>query len=80
MSTSAIHKENKVQECLTLLKTYPDLTIAAAAHLTHASYPRVHCRLKGIPASNSHGGNNKKLNEPQNDALKNYLLFCYHPR
>jgi hypothetical protein len=80
MSANAIYEENKVQECLALLKSRPDLSIAAAARQTRASYPRVRRRLQGIPASNTRGGHNQKLNTPQNEALKDHLLFCYHTR
>jgi hypothetical protein len=48
------------------------------ASITRASYPHVWRRSKGILASNTQGGNNKKLLEPQNDSLKDYLLMCHN--
>jgi hypothetical protein len=78
MSSSALFEENKVQDCLKLLQKHPELTIAEAARQTRASYERVRRRLRGIPASNTRGGHNKKLDVPQEHALKDHLLFCHH--
>jgi hypothetical protein len=35
-------------------------------------------RRRGRSASYTRGGHNKKLSEPQNSALKDYLLMLYH--
>jgi len=78
MSFYAIFEEQKVQACLRLLRQQPDMTIAEAARQTRASYERVRRRLKGIPALNTRGGHNKKLEAPQEHALKDHLLFCHH--
>ena len=64
MSFAALFEERKVQECLQLLQKQPELTIADAARQTRASYKRVRRRLRGILASNTRGGHNKKLDVP----------------
>ncbi len=80
MSFHALFEEKKVQECLKLLRTNPDLTMAKATRQTRALYDRVRRRIKGIPALNTRGGHNKKLNQPQTYALIDYLLFCHYTR
>ena len=78
MSKSSQFEEKKVQEALDLSKQNPTWSLAECARITRMSYPRVWRRSKGILASNTRGGNNKKLLEPQNDALKDYLLMCHN--
>jgi hypothetical protein len=78
MSSAALFEEKKVQDCLKLLQKHPEVTIADNARQSRASYQRVRCRLRGVPASNTRGGHNKKLNIPQEHALKDHLLFCHH--
>ena len=78
MSFDAIFEERKVQACLEMHRTNPNMTLAEAARRTRASYDRARRRLRGIPASNSRGGHNKKFAEPQNEAIKDHLLFCHH--
>ena len=71
------HEEIKVQEALALLKQHPTMTAADAARQTRASYHRLIRRRRGIPPSNTRGGRNKKLAEPQTEALRNHLLMCH---
>lgn len=78
MSMNAIFEEEKVQKTLELLLEQPDLKVAEACRRTRASYGRVQRRLKGHPPSNSRGGHNKKLLAPEEEALKNHLLFLHH--
>jgi hypothetical protein len=35
-------------------------------------------RRRGRPASSSRGGHNQKLQEPQDQAVQDYLLMLYH--
>jgi hypothetical protein len=77
-SFHALFEEKKVQQCLKLLQENPKMTIAEAARQTRASYDRVYRRRKGIPASNSRGGHNRKLNQPQTQVLIDHLLICHY--
>jgi len=78
MTSNAIFEEQKVLATIELLRQQPELKIAEACRQTRAAYHRVTRRLKGIPASNSRGGHNRKFSVPQNDAIKEHLLFCYY--
>jgi hypothetical protein len=70
------HEEDKVQRALDLIRQNPEIKIANATRQTHAIYYRVTRRLNGIPRSSSRGGHNKKLDEPESKALKEYLLMA----
>src|SRR5436305_10561200 len=70
------HEELKVEEAMALLKNNLGMKATKAARQTRASYPRLLRRLKGVPPSNTRGGHNKKLSEPEDDTLKDYLLMC----
>jgi hypothetical protein len=71
------HEEDKVQKALALIHENPNIKVKEAACQTRAEYHRVLRWLKGIPRSSSRGGHNKKLNEPESRALKEYLLMCH---
>jgi hypothetical protein len=77
MASNAVHEESKIQDAMALLQKYPKMKAAEAARKTRASYPPLIRRLKGVPPSNSRGGHNKKLAEPQTSALKDHLLMCH---
>ena len=55
----------------------PTLKGAEAARWYNAIYSRLMARRKGRPSSNMRGGQNKKLSEPQDHALKDYLLMLH---
>jgi DDE superfamily endonuclease len=77
MSPSDQHEEKKVQDALALIQKNPGMKAAEAARTTRASYWRLTRRLRGIPRSSSRGGHNKKLEEPETKALREYLLMCH---
>jgi hypothetical protein len=77
MPPNADDEEKKVQAALQLMKSNPKMKAAEAACKTRAAYHRVLRRLKGIPPSSSRGGQNKKLAEPENHALREHLLMCH---
>ena len=54
------------------------MSTAEAARRTRASYDRVRRCQRGILASNTRSKHNQKLTEPQNEAMKDHLLFCHH--
>lgn len=54
------------------------MKILKAARITRVIYSRVYRRVKGVPDGSSRGGHNKKLVEPKDRALKDYLLMCFH--
>jgi hypothetical protein len=43
-----------------------------------AIYQRLIARRRGRPVSNTRGGYNKKLENPQDHAVQDYLLMLYH--
>ena len=77
MPPSDQYEEDKVQKCLALLRENPSMPVAQAARQTRALYGRVVRRLQGIPRSSSRGGHNKRLNIPEDNILKEYLLMYY---
>ena len=77
MPPSNKHEETKVQNTLALIRENPGIKAVDTARQTRASYYRVVRRLHGVPRSSSRGGRNKKLDEPESKALKEYLLM-YH--
>ena len=80
MTPSDQHEEKKVQDALALISQNPKMSAAEAARRTRASYSRVWRRMKGVPRSSSRGGHNKKLDEPETIALREYLLMYYRIR
>lgn len=48
-----------------------------AAREFGANYTRLMARRKGRPASNTRSRHNKKLTTPQDNAVKEYLLFLH---
>jgi hypothetical protein len=55
----------------------PSLKGTVAAKQYRAIYSRLIKRRNGRPPSSSRGGHNKKLSEPQDNALKDYLYMLY---
>ena len=77
MSPSDEHEEKKVQDTLALIRENPRIKATEATRQTRTLYHRVIRQMKGIPRSSSHRGHNKKLNEPETRALREYLLMYY---
>ena len=77
MTPSDEHEEKKVQDALALIRENPRMKAAEAARRTRASYWRLTRRINGVPRSSSRGGHNKKLDEPETKALREYLLMCH---
>jgi hypothetical protein len=75
-SNRAQFEEDKVQMALSLLKENPRMKITVACREARASYESVRRRVRGIPPSSSRGGHNKKLNGPENEALRDFLVMC----
>ena len=69
-------EEQKVQNALNLMKKNPEMKAKEAVRETRASYPRVLCHIKGVPASSTRGGHNKKLTQIGDNVLKDYLHMC----
>ena len=55
----------------------PTLKGTVAAKKYSANYRRLMARRRDRPPSNSRGGHNRKLSEPQDHALKDYLLLLH---
>ena len=51
------------------------MKLSEAARAKYAPYYRVYRRSRGLLASNTRRGTNKKLVVPQSNALKDYLLI-----
>ena len=66
MPPSDQHEETKVQDALALLGENPKMKASEAAR-----------RLRGVSRSSTRGGHNKKLDEPESKALREYLLVCH---
>jgi hypothetical protein len=69
--------EARIADASKALDLDPKLKVAAAARQFSALYERLLWRRKGRPPSSSCGGHLKKFAEPQDRALKSYLLMLY---
>jgi len=69
--------EARIADASRALDLDPKLKVAAAVRQFGAPYERLLWRRKGRPPSSSRGGHLKKLVEPQDGALKSYLLMLY---
>jgi hypothetical protein len=69
--------EARIAEASEALDRNPKLKVLKAARDFKVPYDRLRMRRKGRPPSSSRGGHNKKLCEPQDDALKSYLLLLH---
>jgi hypothetical protein len=70
-------EEERVQEAIRLLKENPTWKIPRAAKEARAIERRVRDRIKGVPPSLSRGGQNKKLMDVGDIALKRHIYMCY---
>ena len=68
MATPALLIEDTIEKASQAIDKDPKLSGKAAARQYGAIYARLIARRRGRPASNTHGGHNKKLSEPQNSA------------
>lgn len=80
MPTRAELMEEKVQQALKAMNGDPSLKGSKATKQFNAPYDRLMARRRGRPASNTRGGHNTKLNRPQDEALKDYILMLQASR
>src|ERR1700733_15088663 len=67
--------ETAIAEAYAAMDLYPSLKGTVAAREFGAPYDRLMARRRGRPASNTRGGHNKKLDVPQDQALRDYLMM-----
>ena len=63
---------------MTYLGENSNTKVKEVARLFNCSYFRLLARSHGRRPSSSRGGHNKKLSEPEDSALKDYLLMLYY--
>jgi len=69
--------EDRITKASEAMDNDPTLRGIAAAARFGAPYQRLMARRRGRPASHTRGGHNKKLSEPQDSALKDYIFMLY---
>ncbi|OCK99339.1 uncharacterized protein K441DRAFT_673656 [Cenococcum geophilum 1.58] len=69
------YAEAAVQKAMAAMDANPRLKGTTAAQQFGAPYDRLMARRRGRPASNTRGGHNKKLDVPQDQALRDYLMM-----
>jgi hypothetical protein len=70
--------ENAIQMASAAMDADPHLKGTDAAKKYRAIYQRLMARRWGRPVSNTRGGHNKKLENPQDHTVQDYLLMLYH--
>jgi hypothetical protein len=70
--------EKAIQAASEAMDRDPRLKAKDAAIQYGAHYRRLLNRRNGHPPSSSRGGHNKKLSEPEEEAIKSYLDMLYH--
>ena len=70
--------EDAIQKASAAIDADPALKGVAAAKEFGAIYSRLIAQRQGCSASSSQGGHNEKLQEPQDQAVQDYLLMLYH--
>ena len=70
--------EELISRAIDLLDQNPTMKVSKAAIQVGAPYRRLLNRRKGIPKSSSRGGQNKKLSEPADESLKEYLSMLFY--
>ena len=78
MASKLAVEEVAIQKALAAMDNNSLLKGREAAKLFGANYDRLMCRRCGRPASSTRSGHNKKLEEPADNALKDYLVMLYH--
>ncbi|KAI0992773.1 hypothetical protein K3495_g15412 [Podosphaera aphanis] len=67
--------EETIQNALRYMKENPNAKIAQVTRQFKCQYQLLYNRSRGIKPSSSRGGHNKKLSEPEDQALQDYLLL-----
>jgi hypothetical protein len=70
-------EENDIQRAIRHLNLNPHLKIKPVAREFNVGYQKLMARRNGRKPSNTRGGTNKKLAEPLNEALIDYLEMLY---
>ncbi|RFU31685.1 hypothetical protein B7463_g4640, partial [Scytalidium lignicola] len=70
--------ESRIAEAIEYIQLNPHAKIAPIARSFNVPYQKLRARLIGRNPSSSRGGHNKKLSEPQETALKDYMMLLYH--
>ena len=69
--------ENSISLVLEALESNPRMKLTEVSRQFNVPYHRLRACQKGRNPSHKHGGHNKKLAEPQDNAVKAYLLLLY---
>jgi hypothetical protein len=67
--------EERIARASAVMDEDPRLKGMKAASQFGAPYDRLMACRRGRPASHTRGGTNKKLSEPEDEALKEYILI-----
>ena len=73
MAPPRVFDESAIEKASLAMDENPELKGSVAARRFEAPYARLMARRRGRPPSSSRGGLNKKLTEPANDALLDYI-------
>ena len=78
MPSNTTEIEARIAAASAAMDANPRLKASVAARQFSAPYHLLLRRRAGVPASNSRGGHNKKLNSVQDTALRDYICMLYH--
>ncbi|KAI1001427.1 hypothetical protein K3495_g6772 [Podosphaera aphanis] len=70
--------EETIQNALRYMKENPNAKIGQVARQFKCQYSLLYNRSRGIKPSSSRGGQNKKLSEPEDQALQDYLPLLHY--
>jgi hypothetical protein len=71
-------EEDALADAIHYSSLNPHLKLTQVAKEKGVKYHKLCARKLGQPPSHTRGGQNKKLSEPQDNALQDYLLLLYH--
>jgi hypothetical protein len=77
MTSKSLEIEDSITKAIDLLDSNPRMKMAEAARRCNAPYDRLRHRRQGRKSTLTRGGHNKKLSEPQDSAIKAYLLLLF---
>ena len=68
-------EEERIKECLFIIKNNPGIKLAKLAREKHVEYFKLCCWINCIPDQHTKGGYNKCLSPIQEEGFKRYILY-----
>ena len=68
-------EEERIKECLFIIKNNPGIKLAKLAREKRVEYFKLRRRINRIPDQRTKGGHNKRLSPIQEEGFKRYILY-----